>query len=201
MINKLSKVLKNKQKKEKSLYAAAYELFTTKGIHNTAISDIAKKAGVAKGTFYLYFKDKYDILDRIILRKSSSVLKEAIKATKEQEITDFVDQVIFFIDFIIEYLKDNKVLLKLIYKNLSWGLYRRALADTSGYNEMKEIFNSFMESMKDEKYDSENPEKTLFMIIELTGSVCYSSIILEEPTTIDEMKPILFKTIRKMIQK
>ncbi|SHH73114.1 transcriptional regulator, TetR family [Caloranaerobacter azorensis DSM 13643] len=201
MINKLSKVLKNKQKKEKSLYAAAYELFTTKGIHNTAISDIAKKAGVAKGTFYLYFKDKYDILDRIILRKSSSVLKEAIKATKEQEITDFVNQVIFFIDFIIEYLKDNKVLLKLIYKNLSWGLYRRALADTSGYNEMKEIFNSFMESMKDEKYDSENPEKTLFMIIELTGSVCYSSIILEEPTTIDEMKPILFKTIRKMIQK
>lgn len=201
MGKKISKVLKNKQIKENSLYAAAYELFTTKGIHNTAISDIVKKAGVAKGTFYLYFKDKYDILDRIILKKSSSVLKEAIKATKEQEITDFIDQVIFFIDFIIEYLKDNKVLLKLIYKNLSWGFYRKALSDTSGYEEMKEVFNFFVEKMKDEKYDSEDPEKTLFMIIELTGSICYSSIILEEPTTIDEMKPMLFKTIRKMIEK
>ena len=41
---------------EKSL-----KLFTTKGINSTAISDIVEKAGVAKGTFYLYFKDKYDI--------------------------------------------------------------------------------------------------------------------------------------------
>ncbi len=42
-------------------------------------------------------------------------------------------------------------------------------------------------------------ENLLFIIIELTGSVCYSSIILEEPSNIDEIKPILFDTIRKII--
>ena len=77
----MSKVEKNKKQKENSLYDAAYDLFTTKGINNTAISEIVKKAGVAKGTFYLYFKDKYDILDKIILNKSSQVLSEAITKT------------------------------------------------------------------------------------------------------------------------
>ena len=44
---------------------AGYDLFITKGINNTVIDDIVKKAGVAKGTFYLYFKDKYDLVNWI----------------------------------------------------------------------------------------------------------------------------------------
>ena len=58
----MGKVDENKKKKKEALFNTAYELFTTKGINATAISDIVEKAGVAKGTFYLYFKDKYDII-------------------------------------------------------------------------------------------------------------------------------------------
>ena len=50
---------KKKQKRD-SLLMAAFALFTQKGINDTSISDIAKKANMAKGTFYLYFKDKFD---------------------------------------------------------------------------------------------------------------------------------------------
>ena len=56
----MGRVEENKKKKKEALFRTAYELFTTKGINSTAISDIVEKAGVAKGTFYLYFKDKYD---------------------------------------------------------------------------------------------------------------------------------------------
>ena len=57
----MGKIDENKKKKKETLFNSAYELFITKGINSTAISDIVEKAGVAKGTFYLYFKDKYDI--------------------------------------------------------------------------------------------------------------------------------------------
>lgn len=191
-----SKVEKNKKKKENSLYLAAYELFTTKGIHDTAISDIVKKAGVAKGTFYLYFKDKYDILDKIILDKSSQVLSEAIRETNTKEFIDFEERVLFFIDYIIEYLKDNKLLLKLIYKNLSWGVFKKAKKD---YKEINEIRTMFDEGLGDLGLEEGDTEKLLFLILELTGSVCYSSIVLNEPASIDEMKPILFETIKKLI--
>ena len=39
----------------------------------TSISDIVDNAGVAKGTFYLYFKDKYDIRNKLIAHKSGEV--------------------------------------------------------------------------------------------------------------------------------
>ena len=49
----MGKVDENKKKKKEALFNTAYELFTTKGINATAISDIVEKAGVAEGTFYL----------------------------------------------------------------------------------------------------------------------------------------------------
>lgn len=192
----VSKVEKNKKQKENSLYSAAYELFTTKGIHDTAINDIVKKAGVAKGTFYLYFKDKYDLLDKIILDKSSQVLSEAIVETNANQFYDFEEQLLFFIDYIIEYLKEDKLLLKLIYKNLSWGVFKKAKKDYEAINEIYSMFEQGFEGLGLKEGDI---GKLLFIILELTGSVCYSSIILNEPANIDEMKPILFESIKKLI--
>jgi AcrR family transcriptional regulator len=197
---KQSKSEINKLNKQTNLYDAAYELFTTKGVNETAINDIVKEAGVAKGTFYLYFKDKYHIIDLIVLKKSSRVLKEAIEVSINEEFEEFNDKVIFFVDYIIEYLRKDKKLLRLIYKNLSWGIYRKVMAEPLEYNEMKEIAKVFMDNIVSETMNTAEAEKILFMIIELTGSICYSSIILEEPDTIDSMKPILFKTIKKILQ-
>ena len=194
-----SKVGEKKRKKEIELFSAAYELFTTKGTQNTAIDDIVKRAGVAKGTFYLYFKDKYDIINRLILQKSSQVIKEAVEKTEEQKLDRFEDRTLFFIDYVINYFKENKLMLKLINKNFSWGLFRRALRNPEQYKEMEGIVEIFIGNLVEKNMNLDEAELTLFMIFELVGSVCYSSIILEEPTTIDEIKPILFKKVLAMI--
>ena len=68
-----------KKLKENELFIAGYELFLMKGIEKTSIGDIAERAGVAKGTFYLYFKDKYDLLDKLILRKRNKIISEALE--------------------------------------------------------------------------------------------------------------------------
>ena len=73
----MGKVDENKKKKKEALFNTAYELFTTKGINSTAISDIVEKAGVAKGTFYLYFKDKYDIKNKLIAHKTNELFAAA----------------------------------------------------------------------------------------------------------------------------
>ncbi len=200
MDNRRSKIGENKKIKENALFVAAFDLFTTKGIHDTAISDIVKKAGVAKGTFYLYFKDKYDILDRVILKRSTVVLKEAREAIRGKHFDSFSDSVIYFADFTIEYLKENRIILKLIHKNLSWALFRRAIINPEHYNEMNELFIYFTDELISRGKTYDEAKKILFMTIELIGSVCYSSIILGEPASIDEMKPILFSTVRKIIE-
>lgn len=196
----------NKQKskrilKELTLFESAYELFGSKGVSNTSIDDIVKKAGVAKGTFYLYFKSKYDIVDRIVLRKSFSLINEALNVTTSKHFDTLQENVIFLVDYIIEYFKDNKTLLKIIHKNLSWGIFRRAIANKEQDEEMKGMLSVLKQIMLKERFNELDFEKNIFMIFELTGSVCYSSIILDEPEPIDAMKPAFFRMIVKMISK
>ncbi|WP_315117627.1 TetR/AcrR family transcriptional regulator [uncultured Clostridium sp.] len=190
---------KSTVKKEVKLYESAFELFSDKGINDTSIDDIVKNAGVAKGTFYLYFKNKYDIIDKIILKKSAHILKEALNHTLNINDKSFSEGIIIFTDYIIEYFKVNKKLLKIIHKNLSWGLYRKAIANVNQHEEMKEIMKLSKDIMIKENIDEKEFEIKLFMIIELTSSICYSSIILEEPYSIDIMKPYLFGIIEKMV--
>ena len=49
----MGKAEENKQHKRLSLLNTAFELFTTKGVNKTSISEISEQAGIAKGTFYL----------------------------------------------------------------------------------------------------------------------------------------------------
>lgn len=197
--NKLSKHNLNRMLKEANLFDSAYELFGSKGVYDTSIDDIVKKAGVAKGTFYLYFKSKYDIVDRIILKKSFSLLSEAINATTNKQSENLTDSIIYFIDYIIEYFKNNKTLLKIIHKNLSWGIYRKAIANKEQNEEIDNMLQLVKNIINKSNFDEESFEKNLFMIIELTGAVCYSSIILNEPEPIDVMKPAFFKMVSKMV--
>jgi TetR/AcrR family fatty acid metabolism transcriptional regulator len=59
--------------KRNALIEAACDLFTTVGYENTTIAQVAKRAGVAVGTVYLYFKNKSDLL-------------AAVKGSWEQEV-------------------------------------------------------------------------------------------------------------------
>lgn len=52
----MGKLENNKQQKRTSLLDTAFKLFTTQGVSKTSIAEISQKAGIAKGTFYLYSK-------------------------------------------------------------------------------------------------------------------------------------------------
>lgn len=197
--NIVSTLLLKKKKKEFDLYNSAYELFKNKGINNTSIDEIVKKAGVAKGTFYLYFKDKYDVVDKLINLKSSMLIKKAYEETQSRNFKEFEDMVFYFIEYIIDYFKEDKLLLKVINKNFSYAIHKDSKLLESN-KEVKEIIDVFLEELSKKGIKKEEGEITLFMILELVGSVCYSSIILNEPADIETIKPILFKKVRCMIK-
>lgn len=65
---------------------AAEPLFYSKGYYETAISDIAKKMGVAQGTIYYYFKSKEEILEAIINRELTNFIAKAQRMIHSHEI-------------------------------------------------------------------------------------------------------------------
>lgn len=53
-------------RKRRRILEVASELFIAHGYRKASISDIARRAGIAKGTFYLYFENKIDVLLAVI---------------------------------------------------------------------------------------------------------------------------------------
>ena len=186
---------KKKQKRD-SLLMAAFALFTQKGINDTSISDIAKKANMAKGTFYLYFKDKFDIRDKLIADKARQVFCRALEEMHRVQLDSLEDHVIFLINSVINQLNQNKNLLKFISKNLSWGVFQKALLLEN--NEDGDSFYQRYYLLLDQSGRMfRNPD----LIVEFVNSTCHSVILQQQPVTLEELKPELAGVICDIIHR
>lgn len=188
----------NKKQKKDSLLNTAFDLFITQGINKTTISDIVQNAGVAKGTFYLYFKDKYDIRNKLISHKSSQLFSKAYNAVLENNIDAFDDRIIYIVDYIIDEFCQNKSLLTFLSKNLSWGIFKNALINPIIDTDIN-FYDVYLDMIEHSGITFIDPEIMLFLIIELVDSTCYSAILYSEPVEIDELKPHIYDTIRYII--
>lgn len=62
------RVIKEAEERRTEILNTAEELFTVKGYVQTTITDILNTVGIAKGTFYYYFKSKEEVMDAIVKR-------------------------------------------------------------------------------------------------------------------------------------
>lgn len=62
----------------KKLVAAAKKIICEKGLSNTSIDEITEACGVAKGTFYTYFKRKEDIVFELSGEMFGEILESAL---------------------------------------------------------------------------------------------------------------------------
>jgi AcrR family transcriptional regulator len=191
----------NKKNKEEMIYKKGFQLFVDKGFVKTTIADIAKAAGLAKGTFYLYFKDKYELRDKLVVQKSNQILKEARESLRRYPAENFENKLLHIVDFVLDYLSGNTMMLKFINKNLSWGIFQSAVSD-----QMKEsdqtvgMYREYLNLMKEDHIRCQNPELMLFTIIELVSATSYSCILYKSPASLETYLPYLHKSIHKIIE-
>ncbi len=191
----MGKLLENKKEKQRRLFDTAFYLFMEKGVQSTTIQDIVQSANIAKGTFYLYYKDKKELINEITIKKSHELLQNAIEKGREKNIINTADKAIFIINNLIDNLTEDKKLLKFLYKNLSEGLYEKAV-NSPLEKEEKSLVELFSEDISKKGIDA---EITFFMILELVGATCYNSILYNKPLPIAEYKPYLFNAVRKLL--
>ena len=187
----------NKKIKKDALLDAAFTLFTTKGINKTSISDIVSAAGVAKGTFYLYFVDKYDLRDKLIVHKSNEIFYRAEDEASKLQTPNLEEHIVAMIDNILNQFVENTSLLNFIAKNLSWGIFTNAVSEATEENSFYEIYKSMFQ---DSSVKYEKPEIMMYIIIEMVSSGCYGPILNEEPVSIVELKPYLLRTVRQIMR-
>ena len=71
-----------RERRRKQVLRSAKAVFSKKGFHKASIADIIQRAGIARGTFYIYFKNKRDVLHCLL----ESLLQELDQRIKTIEI-------------------------------------------------------------------------------------------------------------------
>jgi TetR/AcrR family acrAB operon transcriptional repressor len=94
----------DKQEKTKTISDAALKVFR-EGYPNTRMADIAKSAGIGKGTLYEYFKDKADILRFAFDEYFSIFIEGAFEAMIDKR--EPSEKLISLIDFALQHAEDH----------------------------------------------------------------------------------------------
>lgn len=194
----MGKIDIKKEHKRRDLLNAAFELFTSKGFHDTSIADIVTKAGIAKGTFYLYFKDKTDIRNRLISSKATQLFRNACLKLNETQITGLSEQFIFLTDEILQALEADKSLLFFLSKHLSWGIFRSSMTEEKSPDGIsaRELYEQLIARSG---CQFQSPEIIIYLVIELVAGVSYNAILYHDPADIEELKPYLHTLIRRIV--
>lgn len=197
----MGKIEEKKREKKQALLKSAYRLFTEKGIDNTSVAEIVSGAKMAKGTFYLYFKDKYEIQNYLIAFHANMIFERANEQLNHQvieKVFDSVeDSVLFLVESVIDQLNNNPSLMKFISKNLSWGVFSQIRIKGSDNQNCMDIFDSILNAYPEEY---RKKELMIYMIVELVNATCHNVQLYQEPATMEELKPELFTAIRNILK-
>src|SRR3954469_7259386 len=76
---------RRKEARPQELLAAALDLFVERGFAATRLDDVAARAGVSKGTLYLYFANKEELFKAVVRESMLPALDEAEDLIKHHQ--------------------------------------------------------------------------------------------------------------------
>lgn len=95
----------NKEEKRREIAISCSDMIYEIGMKNLTVAQVAKKAGIGKGTIYEYFENKEDIIFEIMNIHIEQYHKEFVKAVKELETGR--EKIELFFDFVLNDCEEN----------------------------------------------------------------------------------------------
>jgi AcrR family transcriptional regulator len=161
--------------------SCAAALFEAKGVDGTSVNDIVKNAGIAKGTFYLYFKNKDDLINEVFEKYGDNFFRQVILKNKD------LPKIVFFAESIIEFFTSNRMFLIELRKNIGnhreYPYYKKTMTAFSG------VILNFLNL--NEKYPITQLDTYSEIIISTILDICYRLIIEGTIKNPDEARVML----------
>lgn len=168
----MARIIKEYHVRKNELLDTAQELFFTKGYKQTSIESIIKKIGVAKGTFYYYFKSKEDLLDKLTYKMSKKILEEVKKIVEKDDLNaiDKLNQAYAVAGSVkLENIELLKVLLKAFYNDRN--LFFRHKMFMSSMEILAPEFSKIIRQGVNEKvFNTPFPDEAARLIFEIANT-------------------------------
>ena len=172
------------EEKKNRIDEASIKEFTRVPIEEVSIKNIVEEAGIARGSFYQYFRSKSDLLD-FILKKDFDLMEYFIIQSLEKNNGDIFQVFIELFDYVVEeiFTKENIEFHKKFFENLKtkdnmFAHFSCINMNEECIDEMKPIFER---KKVVEKIDVANlkieDEKDLKVVLNMLVSIMKKSII------------------------
>jgi TetR/AcrR family transcriptional regulator len=144
-----------KQARKNDILLAAEQLALEKGLNNFTTEDLAKKSGYSKGSIYLYFDNKNEIIGAIISRAVKLLYEYFKKCAKKEK--NGLDKIISIGYEYMEFTKKNPLYRNIITCPDSEGIQRKLISESASLKDLKkadeEIFNLLTSIIEEGKKD------------------------------------------------
>ena len=177
-----------KLEKKTKIIETAYQQFRNVGIGATAIDDVVKAAGIARGTFYLYFRDKSDLIDQLILYKSAETMKEILLQVRRQRGAagdNFFAAVRAGLELYVDFLEQHRDILAVLDKNIA-----ACMREFPNFydEEFREIYGGVLNRFSEAGIPREEATRTIYLVISMIDSVCVDAILFSRPYPLEEIR-------------
>lgn len=159
----MKRIVKDPKERRTEILSAAEELFRNQGYVNTTVDAIIRQVGVAKGTFYYYFKSKEDILDAIVHQMVDQICEEYKKIANEPKMSA-MDKMRQMLRGKNRLLESESELMENLHRPENRELHERINVEI--ILKVAPIFAQVIEQGKKEAaFDVENPLETLQFLL------------------------------------
>lgn len=180
------------------ILAAARRILDQRGLEAMTMDEIAATAGVAKGTLYLYFHCKDDLLQAMITQVGENILRD-IQAVVTAPGTP-ADRLIRMVSVLIEYLNRERLLFPIYARELLRGKKECREGFWSHYQEIEEKFLAlvtglFAEGIASGDFVAANPRLLTFLLRGLVRATGYYQRDEGEVDVAQEALPVILNLL------
>ena len=183
-----------REQKKALIMETAMELFAKEGYYTTSINKIAKKAGIAKGLLYNYYKSKEDLLSSII-ENGLHELANAFDKNHDGVLTD--EEFIFFLEANFQALQENRT-----YWMLLFSLMLQPQVQQIVMPKYQNIINQFISILENyfENKGFENPKMTALAFGAFMDGIAINFMMNPDMFPVEELKDYIKATYMRIIK-
>ena len=204
------RVVKPTEQRRAEILEAALGLFSSKGFHDTTMEEVAKEAGVAKGTIYLYFQSKEHLL--LALKRDfmqgltdvvAGIVADAIEHLEAGKPTDYRDIIDDIFEGVVEYHRQRREEVEVVVRQSpSPDLVHEALELEREYLAL--VTSAFRTGMEYDLVHTEDPEMTAHLVTAAIRDNIATCLCYSEPEDLDRLveasKQLLYKALAPNVE-
>jgi AcrR family transcriptional regulator len=176
------------------ILAATRKLLEQRGLEAMTMEEIATAAGVAKGTLYLYFQSKDDLIQAMITQVGENILRDVESSLQAQGTP--AERLIRMVSVLLEYLNRERLLFPIYARELLRGKRDSREGFWRHYQETEERFLTLLTSLFAEgiaagQFIPANPRLLTYLIRGLVRATSYYQRDERQADVAEEALPVI----------